>query len=87
MLSTNDIRNKAYDYILRSGAAGLTDQELTLLLGLDSYRVRDRRLELLRKHRIVTAPFRRRTGESRGSRVWLSTKVVNSLNRRLAISY
>lgn len=87
MVSANDIRNKTYDYILRSGAAGLTDQELTMLLGLDGYRVRDRRLELLRKHRIVVAPFRRSTGASRGSSVWLSTKVVNSLNRRLAISH
>ena len=71
--------DKVYESILRSGAAGLTDQEISIGWSLPGRSVRRQRHALLRTGHIVPARFRRPTVSGRKATVWLSAKTAAKL--------
>lgn len=73
------LRAAIYDYILRSGAAGYTDQEIIDYVDVPAHRVRAQRLELLRANRLMILHPQRRTRTGRKAVVWLTTGVVKKL--------
>lgn len=76
---TETIRSKVYNFILRSGAAGLTDEEIANSLGIPGDIVRPRRNELVQTGQVSAATFRRPTARGRTAKVWLSSKVLKKL--------
>jgi hypothetical protein len=68
-----------YEYILRSGSAGYTDQELGNALNLTLDAVRHRRTMLVQSNQIISSRFRRRRAT-----VWITTKVMHTLNHNQA---
>jgi len=73
-----------YEYILRSGSAGYTDQELGDALHLPKTTVRHRRATLVQSGRIISSRFLRRNASGRRATVWVTSKVVHTLNRTQA---
>jgi hypothetical protein len=73
-----------YEYILRSGSAGYTDQELSDALNLTSDVVRHRRTTLLQTGQIISSRFLRRNASGRRATVWITSKVMHSLNHNQA---
>lgn len=73
------LRSAIYDYVLRSGAAGYTDEEIADYIGVDARRVRACRNELVQKKQLMVLHPRRRTSTGRKATVWLTTGVVSKL--------
>jgi hypothetical protein len=73
------LRSAIYDYILRSGAAGYTDQEIADFVGIAPHRIRARRHELVQSKHLMTLHPRRTIATGRKATVWLTTGVVRKL--------
>jgi hypothetical protein len=73
------LRSAVYDYILRSGAAGYTDQEIADYIGVTDRRVRASRHQLVQQKRVMALHPRRPVESGRTATVWLSTRVVKKL--------
>ena len=68
--SAGSQREKIFTKILSHGQAGLTDQEISQVTGIDLNSVRPRRLELQHENRIVPAGTRA-TASGRQAQVWI----------------
>lgn len=79
---TAQVRERVYNFVLRSGAAGLTDEEIGLGLHIDGDTCRPRRNELVRAQRLVNSGFRRLTKRGRTAIVWISQKVADKRRSR-----
>jgi hypothetical protein len=73
------LRSAVYDYILRSGAAGYTDQEIAAYIGVADRRIRASRHQLVQQKRVMALHPRRPVDSGRTQTVWLATGVVRKL--------
>ncbi len=71
---TSELREKVYQLILRSGAAGLTDEELSKNLRVAGDILRPRRNELVKADRVVNSGTRRETKRGRTAIVWRAVR-------------
>lgn len=78
---TDWLRERVYDLILRSGAAGYTDEEIADVLDLDGDVLRPRRNELVIAERVTDSGKRRRTQRGRTAKVWLTTRVAEKMQQ------
>ena len=77
--STYLLREQIYDFILRTGAAGVTDEEICWTFDLLGDSVRPRRNELVQANLVDKSRVRRRTTCGRTAIVWMSTRVLDKL--------
>lgn len=82
MSYTERLREKVYNFILRSGAAGLTDEEISDGLRIPGDMARPRRNELVAAQRIVATNYRRMTTRGRTAQVWMAAGVAKKLALR-----
>lgn len=73
------LRSAIYEYVLRSGAAGYTDEEIADYIGVSPRRVRAGRHQLVQQRRLMTLHPRRIVSSGRPATVWLTTGVVKKL--------
>lgn len=81
---TSELRDRIYNFILRSGAAGLTDEEISEGLKAAGDVSRPRRNELVRSNQVVNSGYRRATKRGRTAIVWLTSKVAKKIQKRRA---
>ena len=81
---TSELREKVYNFILRSGAAGLTDEEITNGLKVAGNVERPRRNKLVMAKLVVNSGTRRVTQRGRTAIVWISKKAVKKRRQRRA---
>ncbi len=82
-MHTDALRERIYNAILRSGAVGLTDEEISRMCRLDGDIARPRRNELVLNKRVIYSGWRRNTARGRTAKVWLTTRVANKLRCRV----
>jgi len=80
---TETLREKVYNFVLRSGAAGLTDEEISRGLNIAGDVERPRRNELVMCDLIIDSGYRRKTLRGRTAKVWLTTRVADKLINRI----
>lgn len=78
---TSELREHIYNFILRSGAAGLTDEEISEGLTIAADITRHRRNELVQIGMIVNSGMRRRTRRGRTASVWMSGYVAKKVGK------
>jgi hypothetical protein len=80
-MTTLELREYIYARILRSGAAGLTDEELSQSLDVAGDVARHRRHELVQFGLIVNSGIRRPTRRGHTASVWMSGNVAKKTGR------
>ena len=86
-LSTTAIlREQIYNFINRSGNAGVTDEEIAFNFDLAGDTARPRRNELVQANLIANSGVRRHTSSGRAATVWKSTRVMNKLAATTALT-
>ena len=65
------LRRKVYDYLLRCGAYGSTDEEMQWGMAMDASTQRPRRVELVERHWVEDSGVRRKTRKGRQATVWV----------------
>jgi hypothetical protein len=78
---TSLLRDQVFNFILRSGAAGLTDEEISAGLHVNGDVLRPRRNELVLIGHVVNSGCRRTTQRGRTAIVWLNRKVAKKIGR------
>jgi transcription initiation factor IIE alpha subunit len=73
------LRAAVYEFILRSGAAGVTDEEISDYMDIPIRSIRAHRYALVRNRLVMAMHPRRRVSSGRNAMVWLSTGVVRKL--------
>ena len=74
--ATAMLREQIYDFILRSGNAGLTDHEICSHFDIGGDTIRPRRNELVKAKLVDSSGMRRRVESGRTATIWKSTKVL-----------
>lgn len=77
--TTAVLREHIYNFINRSGNAGVTDEEISINFDLAGDTARPRRNELVQANLVANSGVRRHTTSGRTATVWKSTRVMNKL--------
>lgn len=81
VLTSKQLRARIFEFIMKRGAEGATNEEVSELLGIRIQTVCARRNELFKKHLIVDSGVRRDTRSGRSASVWI---VPDSVRAALA---
>ncbi|CAM6053367.1 unnamed protein product [Sphagnum tenellum] len=73
------LRERIYNFINRTGNAGVTDEEICLSFGLTGDIERPRRNELVRSNLVANSGVRRATTSGRTATVWKSVRVLDKV--------
>jgi hypothetical protein len=76
------LRERIYNFILRSGNAGVTDEEIRLALNVAGDSQRPRRRELVEINLVGSTGKRRRIKTGRTATIWKATRVLEKNNTR-----
>ena len=79
--NTAILRERIYNFILRTGNAGVTDEEIALAFDLPGDVERPRRNELVKNNLVANSGIRRMTTSGRTATVWKSTRVLNKITK------
>jgi len=77
--ATEQLREYIYDFINRSGNAGVTDEEIAFNFDVSGDITRPRRNELVKANRVGNSGSRRPTTTGRTATIWKSTKVLQKV--------
>jgi hypothetical protein len=82
--NTTVLREQIYNYINRTGNAGVTDEEIALAFNLPGDVERPRRNELVKSNLVANSGIRRATSSGRTATVWKSVRVLERVAQNAA---
>lgn len=80
--ATAMLRERIYDFINRSGNAGVTDEEIAMAFDLPGDSERPRRNELVQQNLVGNSGIRRHVNSGRTATVWKSKRVLDRVKKR-----